>query len=167
MQGQKEENADAAETDDGTSGVKSGIKQSPLPSEDLIDWSCILKKEVLDTDSTSFVPDDGNSFVDLLNTIDSQYKDVIQFAEGGFCRIYKAKSRFLNRMVAVKSLKKHLAQNPEEVRKFIREAKLVAQLDHAGIVSVYDMLKDDDGGVHIAMKLINGKNLSELTYRLA
>ena len=41
------------------------------------------------------------------------------------------------------------------------EAKVTAQLDHPGIIPIYGLSSDDENGIHLAMKLVNGKTLRD------
>lgn len=81
-------------------------------------------------------------------------------AAGGMARIYEAEDIVLNRQVAVKVL--NLEGNPETTMavRFQREAKAVAKLDHDHIVSVY-AYGEAAGCIYIAMKLIDGRDLSQ------
>ncbi len=81
-------------------------------------------------------------------------------AAGGMARIYEAEDVVLNRAVAVKVL--NLEGNPDTTMavRFQREAKAVAKLDHDNIVSVY-AYGEAAGCIYIAMKLIDGRDLSQ------
>ncbi|MBR4673493.1 MAG: protein kinase [Victivallales bacterium] len=41
------------------------------------------------------------------------------------------------------------------------EAKVTAQLDHPGIIPIYGLFLDKENGIHLVMKLVNGKTLRE------
>ena len=90
-----------------------------------------------------------------LGDFDTRYNMGQQFAEGGFSTVHVAQDRNLRRFVAVKSLRPEI--NARDL--FISEAKITAQLDHPAIVPVYGLAGDGGDGLHLCMKLINGKSL--------
>ena len=76
--------------------------------------------------------------------------------------VLRAHDRDLGRDVAVKLLHERLARNPEALRRFVEEAQIGGQLQHAGIVPVYELGLRADGLPFFAMKLIRGQTLSDL-----
>jgi serine/threonine protein kinase len=81
-------------------------------------------------------------------------------ASGGMARIYEAKDVVLDRIVAVKVLNLEGDAETTMATRFKREAKAVANLDHEQIVQVY-AYGEAAGCVYIAMKLIDGRDLSQ------
>ena len=80
---------------------------------------------------------------------------------GGMGEVYRAHDSKLNRDVALKLLPEELANNPEHLARFQREAKVLASLDHPNIVTIYSVEEDD--GVHfLTMALVKGRTLAEL-----
>ncbi|MEU1982212.1 serine/threonine-protein kinase [Nocardia sp. NPDC019395] len=75
--------------------------------------------------------------------------------QGGMGTVYLARHPRLPRSVALKLLNREVSTDPELVRRFEREADVVAQLEHPGIVGVYDR-GADDGHLWIAMQYIRG-----------
>ncbi len=67
----------------------------------------------------------------------------------------------LGREVAIKVLRDEYQRRPEIVRRFVEEAQIGGQLQHPGVVPVYD-LGLQEGRPFFAMKLIRGKSLAEL-----
>jgi serine/threonine protein kinase len=65
---------------------------------------------------------------------------------GGMGEVYRATDSKLDRDVALKVLPAELAQDPERLSRFRREAKALAQLDHPNIVTIYSV--QECGGVH-------------------
>lgn len=79
---------------------------------------------------------------------------------GGMGEVYKAKDTRLDRIVAIKVLPEHLAQNPERKQRFEREAKAISQLNHPHICTLYDI--DCDNGIDfLVMEYIEGQTLAE------
>jgi serine/threonine-protein kinase len=82
---------------------------------------------------------------------------------GGMSTVQLAFDRRLEREVAVKLLAEHLADDPQFVSRFRREALAAAQLVHPNIVQVFDFGLDDQGGRHyIVMEYIRGQSGAEI-----
>jgi serine/threonine-protein kinase len=85
-----------------------------------------------------------------------RYRVLGRLGVGGMAVVVLAEDERLGRKVAVKRLR---AESPDDaVRRFEREAKLGASLNHPNIVAVYDIVADDDG-VLIAMEYVDGGTL--------
>jgi serine/threonine-protein kinase len=82
---------------------------------------------------------------------------------GGMSTVRIAMDRRLERNVAVKLLAEHLADDPQFVSRFRREALSAARLVHPNIVQVFDFGLDERSGSHyIVMELVRGKSGAEL-----
>jgi eukaryotic-like serine/threonine-protein kinase len=83
-----------------------------------------------------------------------------ELGEGGMATVYRARDRELRRDVAVKVLFPHLARRAEIVRRFHREARAAAALEHPNILRVYDVGGGEgDDPPYIVMELIRGRTL--------
>jgi len=79
---------------------------------------------------------------------------------GGMGDVWRARDAKLGRDVAVKVLPAALAQDPERIARFQREAKLLASLDHPNIAVIHGF--DDAEGIHfLAMEYVEGENLAQ------
>jgi hypothetical protein len=85
---------------------------------------------------------------------------------GGMGVVYVARDRELGRKVALKTLRSPGRANPGHVRALVREAQTTGQLDHPGIVPVYELRRQGDGSVFYTMKLVTGVSLAEVIRRL-
>lgn len=103
--------------------------------------------------------------------VDNRYRLEEPIARGGMAEVWRAHDTNLDRPVAVKMLHSHLAEDPDFVTRFRREALAVARLRHPNIVAVYDTGLDriPEGRPHagaprayIVMELIVGRSLREL-----
>jgi predicted Ser/Thr protein kinase len=83
---------------------------------------------------------------------------------GGMSSVYRAHDALLERYVALKVLHEQYSEDEEFVERFKREARLVAQLQHANIVTVIDR-GEQDGRQYIVFEYIDGENLKELVVR--
>ncbi len=86
-----------------------------------------------------------------------RYQLTARLGAGAMGQVWAADDPELGRKVAIKVLKDGLATWSERLR---REARAMAQLDHPGVVAVYDVGEDEDR-VYIAMELIAGSSLRE------
>jgi eukaryotic-like serine/threonine-protein kinase len=80
---------------------------------------------------------------------------------GGMGEVYRATDTKLGRDVALKVLPGEMAQDPERLARFRREAKALAQLDHPNIVTIYSVEEYD--GIHfLTMQLVEGLPLDRV-----
>lgn len=98
------------------------------------------------------------------SVIAGRYQVEAQIGVGGMASVYRAQDIQLGRKVAVKVLHPQYAEDGEFVERFRREAKAAAQLQHPGIVAVYDT-GSWDGTWYIAMELLEGPTLKERLQR--
>src|SRR5438270_11253190 len=75
--------------------------------------------------------------------LDGRYTVEVRLARGGMASVYLATDTRLDRRVAVKVMHPGLADDPEFVARFNREARAAAGLNHPDVVSVYDQGTDD------------------------
>jgi serine/threonine-protein kinase len=85
-----------------------------------------------------------------------------EIARGGMGVVLKGRDVDLGRDVAVKVLLEKHHDRPEMVRRFVEEAQIAGQLQHPGIIPVYELGRLPDARLYIAMKLIRGRTLAEL-----
>jgi serine/threonine-protein kinase len=85
-----------------------------------------------------------------------------ELARGGMGAIIKGRDRDLGRDLAVKVLLEQHRQNPDLVRRFVEEAQISGQLQHPGVVPVYELGTLADQRPYFAMKLVKGRTLAAL-----
>jgi serine/threonine-protein kinase len=85
-----------------------------------------------------------------------------EIARGGMGCVLRGHDPELQRELAVKVILPEHRDNPDLLRRFVGEARLAGQLQHPGIMPVYDLGQMDDGRPFFAMKLIQGRTLADL-----
>jgi len=84
-----------------------------------------------------------------------------EIGAGAYASVWRARQLRLGRDVAVKVLDPLVARNPDAARRFEREGRAAASLDHPAIVPVYEA-GEDDGVVYLAMRLVDGPTLAQV-----
>ena len=93
--------------------------------------------------------------------VDSRYEIVDLVARGGMATVYRAFDRRLDRVVGLKLMHAHLADSPDFVARFRREARAAARLSNPGVVAVYDQ-GSLDGIAYLVMEYVEGPTLRDL-----
>jgi len=88
------------------------------------------------------------------------YEVIERIGSGGMGTVYRARHRRLDRDVAIKSIAGLLAAGPDGLRRFEREARLLASLAHPNIATVHDFLIVDERP-YLILELVDGEMLSE------
>jgi eukaryotic-like serine/threonine-protein kinase len=94
----------------------------------------------------------------------SHYRIVEKLGEGGMGVLYRARDTRLDRDVAIKVLRAEALGDPSRRRRFVQEAKAASALNHAHIVTVYDVGQarvDGHDVDFIAMECVAGRDLAQ------
>ncbi|MCC6904295.1 MAG: protein kinase [Anaerolineae bacterium] len=91
------------------------------------------------------------------------YQIVDTIGVGGMATVYRAYQTTMDRYVALKILPRQLSEDPTFLKRFQREARTVARLEHKSMVPVYDY-GEIDGQPYIVMRLIDGGTLRKRIY---
>jgi eukaryotic-like serine/threonine-protein kinase len=93
--------------------------------------------------------------------LDGRYQVESKLAHGGMATVYLGRDTRLDRVVALKIAHPELARDAEFVRRFMTEARAVAQLSSPNVVAVYDQGSPGDM-LYIAMEYVAGPTLREV-----
>ena len=97
---------------------------------------------------------------DLIGRTLGHYRITAKIGEGGMGEVYRAHDERLDRDVAIKVLPASVAQDPERIGRFEREAKAVAKLDHPNILAIHDF-GAEEGVTYAVAELLDGQNLRQ------
>jgi tetratricopeptide (TPR) repeat protein/tRNA A-37 threonylcarbamoyl transferase component Bud32 len=90
-----------------------------------------------------------------------KYEIVRPIGKGAMGMVYLAHDTILERDVALKVMVAQIADDPELIQRFSREAKAVARMTHPNVVMVFDLGTHTDGSPYIAMELLKGQDLQK------
>jgi serine/threonine protein kinase len=89
-----------------------------------------------------------------------RYEILGALGAGGMGEVYRAHDERLDRDVAIKVLPADVAQDPDRLARFEREARAVARLEHPNILAIHDFGTEDDITYAVA-ELLEGETLRE------
>jgi eukaryotic-like serine/threonine-protein kinase len=97
-----------------------------------------------------------------------KYDLIARIAKGGMAEIYLARQRGVvgfSRLVVIKRILPHLAEEPQFVRMFLEEARLAALINHPNVVQIFDV-DHAEGNYYIAMEYLAGPSVSIISRQL-
>jgi serine/threonine protein kinase len=97
--------------------------------------------------------------------LSGRYRLDAKIGAGGMSTVYRAFDTTLERQVAIKVMHNHIAHDADQLERFRREARAVAQLNHPHVVGVIDAGEDDDAQ-YIVFEHIQGETLKDRIRRL-
>jgi serine/threonine-protein kinase len=93
-------------------------------------------------------------------SLNGRYRLEARIGSGGMSTVYRALDETLERQVAVKLMNREVASDSDQLERFRREARAVAQLSHPHIVGVIDA-SEDDGRPYIVLEYVEGETLKD------
>ncbi len=135
--------------------VSNDVKRSLAALEDADIQRCLADR--LETSAL-----DSVATIDQVSGLRERYTLSRLHATGGIGRVWVARDVQLGRDVALKELRPERAGSAELCERFLREAQITGQLEHPGIVPVYELSRrTDDDQPYYTMRLIQGRTLTE------
>jgi serine/threonine-protein kinase len=122
-------------------------------------------------DETKFCPNDGSTLrstaaSDLIGSVVAErYHILKKLGEGGMGAVYLAEHVKMGRKSAIKVMSQSLANDPDAIARFNREAANAARINHPNVCAVYDFGETKDGLIYLAMEYIEGEPLTDLIDR--
>jgi WD40 repeat protein/DNA-binding CsgD family transcriptional regulator len=92
------------------------------------------------------------------------YELLERIGAGGFGAVYRARQTTIEREVAVKVILPGLANEPDFIRRFEMEARLITRLEHPHITPLHDFWRDADGA-YLVMRYLRGGSLRDALYK--
>ncbi|MBT8487554.1 MAG: serine/threonine protein kinase, partial [Gemmatimonadetes bacterium] len=105
--------------------------------------------------------DEHRSIADLQVALGDDFRIEHQLGSGSKSTVYQAWENSLGRAVAIKVLRPSLVGDEEALRRFEREAKAVAALDHPHVARVYRLGRLADQTPYVVMRLVKGRTMQE------
>jgi serine/threonine-protein kinase len=101
----------------------------------------------------------GSAFNDRLRyVLGAEYEILSLLGQGGFARVYRARDRRLDRMVAIKVIRPDVVGTKLFVESFRNEGIALAKLRHPGIIPIYD-IREREGLIYYVMPFVQGTTL--------
>jgi serine/threonine-protein kinase len=97
--------------------------------------------------------------------LSGRYRLEAKLGSGGMSTVYLASDETLERRVAVKVMHREMSDQPDQLERFRREARAVAQLSHPNVVAVIDA-GEDGGHPYIVFEYVEGETLKQRIDRL-
>lgn len=145
------------------------IKLPTPPAEPAREKTCWQCGRTFET-SRDVCPDDGAKLLDLVldnrdlligQTLDGRYLVRRCLAEGGMGKVYAAYEKEVDREVAIKVLKADYLRDETIRKRFMHEARIVANLSHPNVVDLYDFGQRPNGNFYMVMELLHGESLAD------
>jgi eukaryotic-like serine/threonine-protein kinase len=93
-----------------------------------------------------------------------RYQIQARIGQGAMANVYRAYDPSIDRVLAIKVLKREYCRNPQFAARFLREARAAGALSHPNIVTIYDV-GEIEGFPYIAMELLEGEPLDVIAER--
>jgi serine/threonine-protein kinase len=96
----------------------------------------------------------------MIQTSLAHYRILGKLGAGGMGEVYRAEDTKLKREVAIKVLPEAFAKDSDRMKRFEREAQVLASLNHPNIAAIYG-LEESDGQRFLVLELVEGEDLAD------
>src|SRR5215208_673971 len=97
--------------------------------------------------------------------VGGQYRLLRKLGEGGMGCVFLAEHLRIPRKSAIKVIRPALADDPDTISRFYREAENASRVSHPNAAAIYDFGQTGDGTLYLAMEYVEGERLSKLVER--
>jgi Serine/threonine protein kinase len=136
--------------------LASGLKSEQMTVHTKLSVINILNKIIL---LQEVPPGRALDVSDLALTVSSKFELLEELGAGAMGQVFKARRKQSGELVAIKILHSH---DKDSWQRLIREASIMTQLSHPGIIRIHDLLVDSDRIAYLVMELVDGPNLSDV-----
>lgn len=123
-------------------------------------------------DDTKFCPVDGSTLraksptADLVGqVVADRYAIIKKLGEGGMGAVYLGEHVKMGRKSAIKVMNPSMANDPDAISRFNREASNASRISHPNVCQIYDFGETPEGIIYLAMEFIQGAALTEIIER--
>ena len=120
-------------------------------------------------DTVKFCPVDGstlrakNPTADLVGqVVADRYSIIKKLGEGGMGAVYLGEHVKMGRKSAIKVMNPSMANDPDAISRFNREASNASRISHPNVCQIYDFGETPEGIIYLAMEFIEGKALTDV-----
>ncbi len=120
-------------------------------------------------DNQKFCPSDGTALrsksasADLVGqVVADRYHILKKLGEGGMGAVYLGEHVKMGRKSAIKVMAAAMAQDPDAISRFNREASNASRISHPNVCQIYDFGETPDGLIYLAMEFIEGQSLKDV-----
>lgn len=106
------------------------------------------------------------SLADSQTVVGGKYRLLRVLGQGGMGTVYEARHEVIGRRFAIKFMHPELAERPEVIARFKREAQAAGALENENIAAVTDFGMAEDGAPYIVMEFLQGEDLAGLLTRV-
>jgi serine/threonine protein kinase len=132
---------------------------------DGLDPAGLLRQAAADATATGTTEASAQAFIppspEALAALFPQFDILALLGKGGMGAVYKVRQKALDRIAALKILPREIGDNPALATQFTREARALAQLNHPGIVTLYEF-GETSGLFFFLMEFVDGMTLHRL-----
>ena len=129
--------------------------------------ACVMCQKEYSGDVT-ICPDDGTALAQLADDeligkmFAERYEIIGLIGGGGMGKVYKAKHLLMNRLVAIKVMRKDVIATTETLKRFRVEAQAASALSSPNILAVFDFGISGDGQAYLVMDYLDGRGLNDI-----
>ncbi|MDP6447476.1 MAG: protein kinase, partial [Pirellulaceae bacterium] len=153
-----------ADCDAAADGLIGDVRRAASESSDATDELVAMARDAVQGSSTSFSLDPGKRIARQLaegSCRIGRFELLEEVGSGSFGYVFRALDTQLERIVAIKILRAGGLASDDEIRRFQREARSVAQLKHPSVVALYDTGQTEDELFYLVTEFVEGETLEE------